>query len=129
MAPRLVPTKYPMLHPMAVAVTPIDHPKRMVMTKIMIGAKLMVERGGGKGIAIMVVTAINADIIPVKDAFFDGEILLVVLWFILSFICFSLRQYYLVQVPKGRQQISRPLSRVIFPAPQELWKICRLVQY
>jgi hypothetical protein len=64
---------------MAVAVTPIDHPKRMVMTKIMIGAKLMVERGGGKGIAIMVVTAIRADIIPVKDAFFDGEILLVVL--------------------------------------------------
>ena len=34
------------------------------------GAKLMVERGGGKGIAIIVVTAISAAITPVNDNLF-----------------------------------------------------------
>ena len=36
-----------------------------------IGAKLIVESGGGSGMAIIVVTAINAAITPVNAAFFD----------------------------------------------------------
>jgi len=67
----LVPAKYPMAHPMAVAVAPILEPSRMLTANIITGAKLTVESGGGSGMAIMVVTAIKADITAVRATFFD----------------------------------------------------------
>jgi hypothetical protein len=56
---------------MAVAAPPTFGPKRMATVKIITGAKFMVESGGGRGMAIMVVTAINAAIIAVKEIFLD----------------------------------------------------------
>ena len=96
MVPKLVPAKYPMAHPKAVATVPISTPNKMLTTKITTGAKFMVESGGGSGMAIMVVTAINAAIIAVKETFLDGEMCPVKVLFL--FTVFSLRQYYLVQV-------------------------------
>ena len=69
--PKLVPAKYPMAQPIAVDVTPTVEPRRMLTVNMIMGAKLIVDSGGGRGIAIIVVTAINAAITPVNAAFFD----------------------------------------------------------
>ncbi len=71
--PTLVPAKYPIAHPIAVDVTPAVGPRRMLTANMIMGAKLMVESGGGNGMAIIVVTAINAAMTPVNATFFDGE--------------------------------------------------------
>ena len=41
----------------------------------------------------------------------------------------SLRQYYLVQVPWVDDMFSRPLSRVTFPAPLNLWRTIVIYRY
>ena len=71
--PMLVPAKYPMAHPIAVDVTPTVGPIRILTANMIMGAKFMVESGGGNGMAIIVVTAINAAMTPVNATFFDGE--------------------------------------------------------
>jgi hypothetical protein len=49
-----------MLHPITVAATPSRGPRKMQVTNMITGARLMDERGGGRGMARIVVTAIRA---------------------------------------------------------------------
>jgi len=66
MVPMLDPAKKPKPEPIAVAISPIQGPIRMAVMKMAMGAKVIVDKGGGIGIAIIVVTAIKADITAVK---------------------------------------------------------------
>jgi hypothetical protein len=66
MVPMLAPTRNPMAEPMAAEIKPAEGPKRILVMNMAIGAKVNVESGGGNGIAIIVVTAIKADIIDVR---------------------------------------------------------------
>src|SRR3989337_4449612 len=103
----LAPAKNPMPEPMADDTSPIHGPIKMPVTNMAIGAKVIVDSGGGIGIAIIVVTAIKADITPIRANF------VLALWkSALSLIFFSLRQYCLVQVLRVDDLCSRPLSRV-----------------
>jgi len=56
----------PRPEPMVAATNPIHGPIRMLVMNMAIGAKVMVDKGGGIGMAITVVTAVKADITAVK---------------------------------------------------------------
>jgi hypothetical protein len=60
-----------MADPMAAETNPDDGPRRMLVTNMMIGANVIVESGGGKGIAVAVITAVNAVITDVKARILD----------------------------------------------------------
>jgi hypothetical protein len=61
---------YPIPDPIAADANPADGPKRMLVTNMIIGAKVMVEIGGGTGMAVAVNTAIKADMTDVKATLF-----------------------------------------------------------
>jgi hypothetical protein len=60
-----------MADPIAAETNPPDGPRRMLATNMIIGAKVMVESGGGIGMAIIVVTAINAVMTDVRATTLD----------------------------------------------------------
>jgi hypothetical protein len=60
------PAMNPIAEPIADETKPTEGPKRILVINMAIGAKVNVESGGGNGMAIIVVTAIKADIIDVK---------------------------------------------------------------
>ena len=62
----LAPARNPRAEPMAAEINPADGPRRMLVMNMAIGAKVIVESGGGIGMAIIVVTAIKAAMIDVK---------------------------------------------------------------
>jgi len=64
--PMFAPAKNPMPEPMAVDTSPIQGPIKILATNMAIGAKVIVDSGGGIGTAIIVVTAIKADITPIR---------------------------------------------------------------
>jgi hypothetical protein len=104
-----------MAEPMAAEINPTEGPRRMLVMNMAIGAKVIVESGGGIGIAIIVVTAIKAAIIDVKATILLRE----VVSFIWVFTFFP-PPVLSGSGSKGRQRFSRPLSRVKIPAPQTL---------
>lgn len=64
-APPRKPSPDPMIEEIRAGIGPMSIPT----TNITIGASVMVESGGGMGIAVTVVTAINADMIAVMANF------------------------------------------------------------
>jgi hypothetical protein len=100
---------------MAAEINPADGPRRMLVMNMAIGAKVIVESGGGIGMAIIVVTAIKAAMIDVKANSLVREAVSVVCLF-----TFFPPPVLPGSGSTGRQRFSCPLSRVTIPAPQTL---------
>jgi hypothetical protein len=66
MVPIVVPATNPMADPIAADTNPAFGPRRILVTKMITGARVKVESGGGSGIAVIVITATRPDRTEVK---------------------------------------------------------------
>lgn len=73
MVPTLAPAINPTPEPIADDMNPSHGPIKIQVANMAKGAKVMVESGGGMGIAIMVVTAIRAAMIAVRASLTAGR--------------------------------------------------------